>query len=476
MANKTIPAIQTNEGNVGIGTTAPAYKLDVTNSITSRSAFNSPRFSSAGTYVYGVTNSPTWVIGNGSSTNNNATAPDGTTSAGTYTLSATSALQFDLYLTISGLTNGRVYTVGMWVKLGTATNFCLVVNNTGAWNTIGGKAFTSSDGLSTSKWTHISYTFAATASGAINLHLGYHLETGVTQQTAGTVFLWNIEMTEFSSTWIGNVEDEIRLPGSSIWTSRGNVGIGTNNPSAKLEVAGSLRVTGVGQIGPAGGYGIALFNDQTNNFIGQLYGRANGIQFTDILGNATVYIASGGNVGIGEQSPVAKLQVTSNLEAAVFKGTATFGSAIQIEASSAGGRLYQIQSTANGAGEGGGRLLLVDKTAAATRLTIKSDGNVGIGTTNPTKKLQVAGGLYWNLNDTNADEHVVAIARSVAAAAGSFTEIGSLAASANSIRATIEIFHHDCSTIEYSMFELIANYYTGLIMQVSLMVWLLMLD
>ena len=461
MANKTIPAIQTNEGNVGIGTTAPAYKLDVTNSITSRSAFNSPRFSSAGTYVYGVTNSPTWVIGNGSSTNNNATAPDGTTSAGTYTLSATSALQFDLYLTISGLTNGRVYTVGMWVKLGTATNFCLVVNNTGAWNTIGGKAFTSSDGLSTSKWTHISYTFAATASGAINLHLGYHLETGVTQQTAGTVFLWNIEMTEFSSTWIGNVEDEIRLPGSSIWTSRGNVGIGTNNPSAKLEVAGSLRVTGVGQIGPAGGYGIALFNDQTNNFIGQLYGRANGIQFTDILGNATVYIASGGNVGIGEQSPVAKLQVTSNLEAAVFKGTATFGSAIQIEASSAGGRLYQIQSTANGAGEGGGRLLLVDKTAAATRLTIKSDGTVGIGTTNPTKKLQVAGGLYWNLNDTNADEHVVAIARSVAAAAGSFTEIGSLAASANSIRATIEIFHHDCSTIEYSMFELIANYYTG---------------
>ena len=56
MANKTIPAIQTNEGNVGIGTTNPAFRLDVTNSITSRSTLNSPRFSSAGTYVYGVTN------------------------------------------------------------------------------------------------------------------------------------------------------------------------------------------------------------------------------------------------------------------------------------------------------------------------------------------------------------------------------------------------------------------------------------
>ena len=132
----------------------------------------------------------------------------------------------------------------MWVKLGTATNFCLVVNNTQAWNSIGGKAFTSSDGLSTSKWTHISFTFTAIAPGNINIHLGYHAETAVTQQTAGTVFLWNIEMTEFSSTWIGNVEDEIRLPGSSIWTSQGNVGIGTVSPSSKLHVydnGGSFR-------------------------------------------------------------------------------------------------------------------------------------------------------------------------------------------------------------------------------------------
>ena len=29
MANKTIPAIQTNEGNVGIGTTNPSYKIQV---------------------------------------------------------------------------------------------------------------------------------------------------------------------------------------------------------------------------------------------------------------------------------------------------------------------------------------------------------------------------------------------------------------------------------------------------------------
>ena len=230
-----------SSGNVGVGRVDPAYKLDVGTSIVSRSNISTPRFSSAGGYVYGITNSPVWNQSCGSYVNNNTTAPDGTTSAGTYTLTSVCG-SWDLYQTISSLTVGRVYTIGMWVKLGTATNFCVTVNNTQAWNVLGGKAFTSSDGLSTGKWTHVSYTFTAIAPGSINIHLGYHAETAVTQQTAGTVFLWNIEMTEFSSTWIGNVEDEIRLPGSSIWTSRGNVGIGTISPAGKLTVQGNIEV------------------------------------------------------------------------------------------------------------------------------------------------------------------------------------------------------------------------------------------
>mgnify|MGYP000318096345 CR=1 FL=1 len=401
------------EGNVGVGSTNPAYKLDVTNSITSRSAFNSPRFSSAGTYVYGVTNSPTWVIGNGSSTNNNATAPDGTTSAGTYTLSATSALLFDLYLTISGLTNGRVYTVGMWVKLGTATNFCLVVNNTQNWNTIGGKAFTSSDGLSTSKWTHISYTFAATATGAINLHLGYNLETGVTQQTAGTVFLWNIEMTEFSSTWIGNVEDEIRLPGSSIWTSRGSVGIGTTVPANKLTVTTSTQYDGYYLRNTNGVVGTMLGVSATNDD-GTVGLYSNTILKTNITANGVSYF-NGGNVGIGVASPSTLLGVggagsTSAASGITFGGdavvnlyrlsdsvlktdaaftAASLASSSYVYAASylqtAGGQIY--------AGAPYGALTVfvgnIAQNAWEAGLFIGRGSYVGIGTTNPTGKLHV---------------------------------------------------------------------------------------
>jgi hypothetical protein len=205
-------------------------------SVNSR-AYSIPGQSGAGTYQYGLTNSPTWNTFQGSYTNNNSTAPDGSTTAGTYTLTASS---YDLYQTIAA-TNGVVYKVGVWVKLGTATNFCIVVNNTQAWNTIGGKAFNSSDGLSTSKWTHISFTFTGPSTGSINLHIGGHSES-ITQQTAGTVFIWNWEVTTGNSTWVGNIDDEIRLPNTSIFTSRGLLGLGTYSPNTLLDVRGRVNV------------------------------------------------------------------------------------------------------------------------------------------------------------------------------------------------------------------------------------------
>jgi hypothetical protein len=94
------------------------------------------------------------------------------------------------------VSTSTVYTISLWVKLGTATNICLVVNNQIAWNTIGGGIYNSSDGLNTTTWTRVSYTFTTPASlvfGGINFHIGANGESGFTQ-SSGTVFIWGAQL------------------------------------------------------------------------------------------------------------------------------------------------------------------------------------------------------------------------------------------------------------------------------------------
>jgi hypothetical protein len=96
---------------------------------------------------------------------------------------------FDMVRTVT-TASGQNVAVQVWVKLGTATNFCMTVNNTQAWNTIGGQAFTTANGLTTSGYTLVSFPFTTPSSGSFNWHIGLHAQTGVTQQTAGTVFVY----------------------------------------------------------------------------------------------------------------------------------------------------------------------------------------------------------------------------------------------------------------------------------------------
>jgi len=112
------------------------------------------------------------------------------------------------------------------------------------------------------------------------------------------------------------------------------------------------------------------------------------------------FIVKDGKVGIGNQEPTEKLDVNGNIKATAFYGD---GSTLTGIASGTGGVVntgsttIAADSDANDTGE------IVFQTEGTTKITIDNDGNLGIGTTTPETKLDVAGSITANTKDDNTD-------------------------------------------------------------------------
>lgn len=197
----------------------------------------------------------------------------------------------------------------------------------------------------------------------------------------------------------------------------GNVGIGLGNtlPTAKLDVAGDIRLSG--NLIKAGGGTLTIPTTSgtlvTTSGTQAITGTTSLVGGTTTLGSASngsqqVKVDASGNVGIGTSPSAAKLTLAAGT--ALVGGDATGKGAIQIvsdpgstEQSNGG---IEFKSMASGAGSGfrfhtpnlfgnAPTFLLQGRSNSATWTTaltvVASTGNVGIGTTYPSAKLTVQG-------------------------------------------------------------------------------------
>ena len=213
--------------------------------------------------------------------------------------------------------------------------------------------------------------------------------------------------------------------------SNGNVGLGYDNPTAKLSVFGNILGqnfistprTGTGEGGelqlqnPDGVSNGAIIdvssadsarffqlNDNSTMVLGQLAGFGGTIRF-HTEGSEKARISSTGKFGIGSSNPVSKL---SNSASAVSDGTQSVGSnGLNWQTSNSNAYIagFENQSTGNGA------LFRVSDDSAARKILhavngsgssvflARGDGYVGIGTDNPQAALHA--------NSTNATPAVI---------------------------------------------------------------------
>ena len=195
----------------------------------------------------------------------------------------------------------------------------------------------------------------------------------------------------------------------------GRVGIGTTNPSALLSVYGGGNIilqddeNDPGDLIFANGSGTEYGRIYTNS--SAVYLRANSARTADIA-----ILNDSGNVGIGTTTPVNKLGVNGN---ANFTGNVGIGSTAPTQLldvagtirSSSGGFMFPDGSVMSSAlptpssgysstsdlnmaadlgGNGTGNMVM--STRGAERLRITNAGNIGIGSTAPSAKLDVVSG------------------------------------------------------------------------------------
>ncbi|HNW90132.1 MAG TPA: hypothetical protein PKN48_10750 [Bacteroidales bacterium] len=453
MKTNDIEKVRINAGgNVGIGTTSPAQKLDVQggniNTSGSLMTGGTARLDAAGNLI-NIGN----ITANGAST---------------YTTGAGSLLALQGGNSTTGMGGAVTLTAGTSTTNTAGANVSLY-GGPGGYNGTGGSV-TMNGG--TGGQSGGSGAYITVNGGGPNYGPGGNLVLSGGLQGPGN---WWDPGRNGSVIMAINGTEYMRVDGYRDGY-QGYVGIGTSVPAAKLDIIGNIKITdgtqGANKVLTSDANGLATW--QTASVAGwSLLGNSGTTAGTNFIGTTDaidfviktnnsekIRVASGGNVGIGTSSPTAKLELSGGLKVTggmntdkiisltggnnsgtglggdvnitggpgynmrggninitagytsswsgagtstdvfikggIMESTSSYASiqvgggkaAVGGTQETAGGDLTLSGGNANLGNRNGGKIILIPGTASGTG----TPGNVGIGTTSPGQKLDVQGG------------------------------------------------------------------------------------
>jgi hypothetical protein len=205
----------------------------------------------------------------------------------------------------------------------------------------------------------------------------------------------NITLTRSDSATMFEIDGH-----SGVTYFAGNVGIGSTSPGTKLTVAGGddVAAQGVIEIQTAGGTNLKLGGDTSYSWI---QSHAAKPLYINQLGNNVIFNSGGGSVGIGTTSPSSILNTSGSNQGITHDDVAGKGY-IRFRNSGTTLALFGIAGAWEGstlqdtmiAAETGLNIRFYTNGSATPKMFISGSGNVGIGTTNPSEKLSIAGSIY----------------------------------------------------------------------------------
>jgi hypothetical protein len=425
-----------NSGNVGVGTLNPGEKLDV--QFSSTAGIRAYNTTASGISVLTLKNpSRQWELSlrgdSAGAFDDEFNIQDGTGSTIPFRIQTAAPSNSLVITTTTG--NIGLGTTSPYAPLSVAGHGGVVAN-----------IFTATSTTATSTFAG---GFAVETSGFVYDYSTNNVGIGTASPGAGLdlVTLTNPALRVKTSTGGSNYEDLIYLDGTAngnigsvyrigvswdgstdqmflgktgqrtlVITEDGNVGIGTTNPGVKLEIADATSPS----IQVVDTTNTVQTRIQSDNTSGYLTTNTNHPLSLAANGSVAMTILPSGNVGIGTTNPQSQLEIYNSVGTSTLRlhgsqtsgsqaiGQINFSNITDITGGYIVGRIESLRNTF----DNGGDLAFSTAAAASTpteRMRIDRNGNVGIGTTNPTYSLDVNGLMRVRSGTFNTEGGIIGL-------------------------------------------------------------------